>query len=83
MATELRKLGASVDEGCDWLRIDPPAQMRPAAIDTYDDHRMAMSFSLAAFGLAAGDAPLVINDPHCVAKTFPEFFSEFARLTHT
>ncbi len=81
MATELRKLGASVDEGDDWLRIHPPARLRPAAIDTYDDHRMAMSFSLAAFGLAAADAPLVINDPGCVAKTFPDYFSEFARLT--
>jgi len=63
------------------LRIDPPAQLRPAAIDTYDDHRMAMSFSLAAFGLAPGAAPLTINDPQCVAKTFPDYFAEFARLT--
>ena len=81
MAIELRKLGATVDEGDDWLRIDPPAQLRPAAIDTYDDHRMAMSFSLAAFGLAPGAAPLTINDPQCVAKTFPDYFAEFARLT--
>ena len=81
MATELRKLGATVDEGDDWLRIHPPARLIPVAIDTYDDHRMAMSFSLAAFGLVASDTPLVINDPHCVAKTFPDYFAEFARLT--
>ena len=81
MATELRKLGATVEEGADWLRVMPLDSVRPAAIDTYDDHRMAMCFSLASFGLAAGSAPLTINDPKCVGKTFPEYFSEFARLT--
>jgi 3-phosphoshikimate 1-carboxyvinyltransferase len=81
MATELRKLGATVEEGADTLRVTPPAQVLPAAIDTYDDHRMAMCFSLAAFGLAPGSAPLIINDPDCVAKTFPEYFTEFARVT--
>ena len=81
MATELRKLGARVEEGADSLRVWPVEAVRPAAIDTYDDHRMAMCFSLAAFGLAAGSAPLSINDPRCVGKTFPEYFAEFARLT--
>jgi 3-phosphoshikimate 1-carboxyvinyltransferase len=68
MATELRKLGAVVEEGRDFIRVTP-AGLKPAAIDTYDDHRMAMCFSLAAFG-----TPLRINDPKCVAKTFPDYF---------
>ncbi|WP_153117964.1 bifunctional 3-phosphoshikimate 1-carboxyvinyltransferase/cytidylate kinase [Rhodocyclus tenuis] len=78
MATELRKLGAEVEEGVDYLQIKPvlPGSLRPATIDTYDDHRMAMCFSLAAFG-----APLRINDPGCVAKTFPDYFLHFAALT--
>jgi 3-phosphoshikimate 1-carboxyvinyltransferase len=72
MATELRKLGASVDEGADYLRITPPSDgLTPnALIDTYDDHRMAMCFSLVAVGGVA----VRINDPECVAKTFPEYF---------
>jgi len=70
MATELRKLGAGAEEGSDWLRVTPPAALRPATIDTYDDHRMAMCFSLAALGGVA----VRINDPRCVAKTFPEYF---------
>lgn len=77
MATELRKLGATVTEGEDWLGIEPPASLRDAAIDTYGDHRMAMCFSLAALGPAG----VTINDPDCVNKTFPEYFDEFARLT--
>lgn len=77
MATELRKLGATVEEGADYIRVTPPAQIKHAAIDTYDDHRMAMCFSLAAFG----GAGVRINDPKCVAKTFPEYFSEFATVT--
>ncbi len=77
MATELRKVGAAVEEGADYIRITPPAQVRHAAIDTYDDHRMAMCFSLAAFG----GTGVCINDPKCVAKTFPEYFSEFAKVT--
>ncbi len=77
MATELRKLGATVKEGADYIRITPPAQIKYAAIDTYDDHRMAMCFSLAAFG----GAGVRINDPKCVAKTFPEYFAEFAKVT--
>ncbi|WP_342050638.1 MULTISPECIES: 3-phosphoshikimate 1-carboxyvinyltransferase [unclassified Cupriavidus] len=79
MATELRKLGAEVEEGADYLRVTPPASAAdwrtPAdGIGTYDDHRMAMCFSLAAFG----PLPVRINDPGCVAKTFPEYFSVFA-----
>ena len=77
MATELRKLGAGVEEGPDSLRITP-ARLRPGvAIDTYDDHRMAMSFSLVALG----GVPVVINDPGCVAKTFPEYFEAFRSIT--
>ena len=75
MATELRKLGTSVEEGEDFIRVTPAA-LKPAAIDTYDDHRMAMCFSLAAFG-----TPLRINDPKCVAKTFPDYFERFAAVT--
>ena len=75
MAIELRKLGAEVEEGADFIRVTP-ALLRPAAIDTYDDHRMAMCFSLAAFG-----TPLRINDPKCVAKTFPDYFERFAGVT--
>lgn len=71
MATELRKVGATVEEGADYLRITPPAVLTPhAVIDTYDDHRMAMCFSL----VAVGGTPIRINDPKCVGKTFPEYF---------
>jgi 3-phosphoshikimate 1-carboxyvinyltransferase len=70
MATELRKLGAVATEGPDWLRIEPPARLRDATIDTYEDHRIAMSFSLAALG----GVTVRINDPGCVAKTFPAYF---------
>ncbi len=70
MATELRKLGATVTEGADFIEVHPLAQARAAAIHTYDDHRIAMCFSLAAF---AG-APVRILDPRCVAKTFPDYF---------
>ena len=75
MATELRKLGAEVEEGVDFIKITP-STVKPAAIDTYDDHRMAMCFSLAAFA-----TPLRINDPKCVAKTFPDYFERFATVT--
>ena len=78
MARELRKLGASVVEGPDFLKITPPAKLTAAAaIDTYDDHRIAMCFSLAALG----GVPVRINDPECVAKTFPGYFVEFDHLT--
>ena len=77
MATELRKVGAIVEEGADYITITPPIQLTPnAVIDTYDDHRMAMCFSLVALG----NVPIVINDPNCVAKTFPHYFSEFQKL---
>ncbi|MDO3384592.1 3-phosphoshikimate 1-carboxyvinyltransferase [Gilvimarinus sp. SDUM040013] len=77
MATELRKVGATVDEGEDYIYIEPPKEIQTAAIDTYNDHRMAMCFSLASFG----DADIVINDPKCTSKTFPTYFNEFARIT--
>jgi 3-phosphoshikimate 1-carboxyvinyltransferase len=76
MATELRKVGAQVDEGQDWIRIVPPRQFRAATIDTYDDHRMAMCFSL----VAAGGVPVHIRNPGCVAKTFPDYFDRLAEL---
>ncbi len=77
MAAELVKLGAGVEEGADYLRITPPVQWQPATIDTYDDHRMAMCFSLAALGGVA----VRINDPGCVAKTFPDYFKVLAGIT--
>lgn len=77
MATELRKVGATVDEGADYISITPPASLTPnAAIDTYDDHRMAMCFSLVALG----GVPIRINDPKCVGKTFPEYFEVFGGI---
>lgn len=76
MATELRKVGATVEEGEDYITITPPAAIQPATIDTYDDHRMAMCFSLAAFG----DSPITINDPGCTSKTFPTYFELFRGL---
>jgi 3-phosphoshikimate 1-carboxyvinyltransferase len=82
MATELRKLGAAVEEGPDFLKITPPAEIHPAAIDTYDDHRMAMCFSLASLsGEARRGNRIRINDPKCVAKTFPNYFEAFASIT--
>jgi 3-phosphoshikimate 1-carboxyvinyltransferase len=75
MACELAKLGASVEEGADYLRITPPARAadwKSASIHTYDDHRVAMCFSLAAFNPAG--LPVRIEDPKCVAKTFPDYF---------
>jgi 3-phosphoshikimate 1-carboxyvinyltransferase len=81
MATELRKLGATVEEGADWLSVTPPAQLTPAAIDTYDDHRMAMCFSLAALdGKGMRGTSVRIKDPKCVAKTFPTYFEAFASI---
>jgi 3-phosphoshikimate 1-carboxyvinyltransferase len=81
MATELRKLGALVDEGEDYLRVTPPIVLQPASIDTYDDHRMAMCFSLASLSGALREGTHVrINDPQCVAKTFPDYFDAFARI---
>jgi 3-phosphoshikimate 1-carboxyvinyltransferase len=76
MSAELGKLGARVEAGPDFLKVAPQALNSGVAVDTYDDHRMAMSFSLAAFGGIA----LRINDPECVAKTFPDYFQVFARI---
>ena len=70
MATELRKVGAEVEEGEDYLKITPPKKLKHAAIDTYDDHRMAMCFSL----LALDPVSVTINEPECTAKTFPTYF---------
>ena len=75
MANELRKLGATVEEGADFIRVTPPARVqdwKAASIHTYDDHRVAMCFSLAAFNPAR--LPVRIEDPKCVAKTFPDYF---------
>ncbi len=78
MHTELAKLGAKVESGPDWIRVFPveSSQWRAASIETYDDHRMAMCFSLAAFG----PVPVTILDPDCVSKTFPDYFSVFSKL---
>ncbi len=77
MAKELRKVGAAVEEGADFLRVTPPAKLVPAAIDTYDDHRMAMCFSLVSLG----GCRVRINEPKCVNKTFPTYFECFASIT--
>ncbi len=77
MATELRKVGAEVTEGEDFIAITPPARLKHATIDTYNDHRMAMCFSLAALG----DVPVTINDPGCTSKTFPDYFQQLKNLT--
>lgn len=82
MATELRKLGATVEEAHDYLRITPPPRTtdwKPASIHTYDDHRIAMCFSLAAFNPAR--LPVRILDPKCVAKTFPDYFESLFSIT--
>ena len=82
MACELRKLGATVEEGPDFIRITPPAQpsdWKAASIHTYDDHRVAMCFSLAAFNPAG--LPVRIQDPKCVGKTFPDYFEAFFSVT--
>jgi len=80
MATELRKLGARVEEGVDFIKVTPPVQLIPnAVIDTYDDHRMAMCFSLVSLG----NVPIIINDPKCVSKTFPDYFLRFADITQS
>jgi 3-phosphoshikimate 1-carboxyvinyltransferase len=77
MACELRKLGATVTAGDDFIEVTPPppGAWRAAAIDTYDDHRIAMSFSLAAFN--PDRVPVRINHPGCVAKTYPSYFTDF------
>jgi len=81
MATELRKVGATVEEGEDYIRVTPPEELQPGTIDTYDDHRMAMCFSLASLdGQARRGNAMRINDPKCVAKTFPDYFETFASI---
>jgi 3-phosphoshikimate 1-carboxyvinyltransferase len=80
MATELRKVGAKVEEGADFIRVTPPAKLiSGAVIDTYDDHRMAMCFSL----ISLGGVSVRINEPKCVAKTFPTYFNVFNALVQT
>ncbi|MGS0676492.1 3-phosphoshikimate 1-carboxyvinyltransferase [Shewanella sp. 0m-4] len=76
MATELRKVGAIVDEGHDYISVTPPAKLNTAAIDTYNDHRMAMCFSMMAFA----DCGITINEPECTSKTFPDYFKQFNAL---
>ena len=78
MATELRKVGAKVEEGEDYLKITPPKVLKHAAIDTYDDHRMAMCFSL----LALDPVSVTINEPECTAKTFPTYFDVLESISH-
>jgi len=73
MATELRKVGATVEEGKDYIVVEPPAEIVSATIETYDDHRMAMCLSLAAMG----ESSITINDPGCTGKTFPTYFDLF------
>ncbi|EAM2857348.1 3-phosphoshikimate 1-carboxyvinyltransferase [Salmonella enterica] len=77
MATELRKVGAEVEEGHDYIRITPPVKLQHADIGTYNDHRMAMCFSLVALS----DTPVTILDPKCTAKTFPDYFEQLARMS--
>ncbi len=84
MANELRKLGTMVVEGADFIQVTPPADIahwKAASIHTYDDHRVAMCFSLAAFNPAG--IPVRIEDPKCVAKTFPDYFEALFSLAHT
>ena len=76
MATELRKVGATVVEGDDFIEVTPPINLLHSEIDTYDDHRVAMCFSLVALS----DTPVTINDPKCTAKTFPDYFTRFASI---
>jgi 3-phosphoshikimate 1-carboxyvinyltransferase len=83
MATECRKLGATVEEGPDWITVHPLPKdgWKAASIHTYDDHRIAMCFSLAAFN--ADQIPVRIEDPKCVAKTFPDYFEALFSVAHT
>lgn len=78
MATELRKLGVVVEEGHDFIRVTPATSLKHAEIDTYNDHRIAMCFSLVSLS----DTPVTINDPGCTAKTFPDYFTRFATICH-
>ena len=81
MSKELRKLGAKIIEGDDFMQIDPPLIIKDASIDTYDDHRIAMCFSLASLnGLDKKGANIEINDSDCVSKTFPNYFDYFNKI---
>ncbi|WP_337237267.1 3-phosphoshikimate 1-carboxyvinyltransferase [Proteus faecis] len=77
MATELQKVGAIVEEGHDCLKVTPPKQLITADIETYNDHRIAMCFSLVALS----DTPITILDPGCTAKTFPDYFEKLETLS--
>ena len=77
MATELRKVGAEVEEGHDYLKVTPPSEILHASIATYNDHRMAMCFSMLAFAKSG----VTIEDPDCTRKTFPQYFEVFKSLT--
>ncbi|MDP3762238.1 MAG: bifunctional 3-phosphoshikimate 1-carboxyvinyltransferase/cytidylate kinase [Ramlibacter sp.] len=81
MAVELRKLGAAVTEGADFIQVTPPLAWTPASVHTYDDHRVAMCFSLAAFNPSG--SPVRIEDPKCVAKTFPDYFEALFSVVRT
>jgi 3-phosphoshikimate 1-carboxyvinyltransferase len=81
MAAELRKLGADVTEGPDFIKVSPPVDWKAASIHTYDDHRVAMCFSLAAFN--SSGVPVRIEDPKCVAKTFPDYFEALFSVVQT
>lgn len=81
MAIEGRKLGATIEEGADFIRVTPPRAWAKASIHTYDDHRIAMCFSLAAFNPAG--LPVRIEDPKCVGKTFPDYFETLFSVCHT
>jgi 3-phosphoshikimate 1-carboxyvinyltransferase len=78
MACELKKVGAQVVEGHDFIEITPPEKINEAEIDTYDDHRVAMCFSLVALS----DTAVIINDPDCTAKTFPDYFHRYSSISH-
>ncbi len=78
VSSELKKLGAIVEEGEDYIIIEPPEKLLPAEIATYNDHRMAMAFSLAA----CSEVPITILDPSCVGKTFPDYFEQLSELTN-
>ena len=83
MSTELRKVGAKIIEGKDFLQIEPPLTFKNSSIDTYDDHRMAMSFSLVSLNsLNKKGAFIKINDPNCVSKTFPDYFDYFKKISY-
>jgi 3-phosphoshikimate 1-carboxyvinyltransferase len=77
LATELQKLGAQIEVEGDTMTIEPPDHLRPAAIDTYDDHRMAMSFAVAA----TRSAGITIRNKECTNKTYPNFFDDLQKLS--